>query len=102
LPHVKIKLLTYQFLVLVQLKDTMTLLDAKEKELKQKTIELANLQHMSHKYHKLKNDHQSLSKEWRERKNAEQQWRQTYQQSQARYQITPISLQFFSNPISNL
>jgi len=72
----------------------MTLLDAKEKELKQKTIELANLQHMSHKYHKLKNDHQSLSKEWRERKNAEQQWRQNYQQSQARYKKKYISLEY--------
>ena len=90
----KIKNLAHPISVLLQLKDTMTLLDAKEKELKQKTIELANLQHMSHKYHKLKNDHQSLSKEWRERKNAEQQWRQNYQQSQARYKKKYISLEY--------
>jgi predicted transcriptional regulator len=62
----------------------MSMLDAKEKELKQKNIELANLQLMSHKYQKLKQDHQALGKDWRERKTSEEQWRQTYQQSQAR------------------
>jgi len=71
----------------------MTLLDAKEKELKQKSTELANLQHMSHKYQKLRQDHQALSKEWRERKLSEEQWRQTYQQSQTRY--TFDKLKFF-------
>ncbi|XP_059480331.1 myosin phosphatase Rho-interacting protein isoform X2 [Neocloeon triangulifer] len=66
-----------------QLKDTMTLLDTKENELRQKTIELNDLQHISQKYQKLRQEHQSLCKEWRERKVSEERWRHNCQQSQA-------------------
>ncbi|CAB3382729.1 Hypothetical predicted protein [Cloeon dipterum] len=66
-----------------QLKDTMTLLDSKEKELTQKTIELNDLQVMSQKYQKLRQEHDSLCKEWRDRKVSEERWRHNYQQSQA-------------------